>query len=276
MTHKTLICTVSCVATLVFAASGLAVDLFTIDRAHDTLVRVDTSTGTATVVGSLGFDLADGDLTFLDGKLYAVSSGRPAANGKSQLLQIDCATGAAVSVVDVLYNGSPHAGDAEGLGVRGGKLVVSFGADAWSDRLGELDPLTGVISNASAVNIPETYFGRVDIDGMAMDGAGVLFGWNGETTFNELYNLDTNTRLGINNNYATDDIWFDGPTLYGIGGADGISLRTYDPATGATLTSVSLAGAQSGANFIGLAAAPEPASMCLLLLGGAFISRRRR
>lgn len=256
---------------LVGSTSGSV--LFTVDSAHDTLVRIDTATSTATVVGSLGYDALDVDLAFLDGTLYALLSGRTSPSGKSQLLTVDLGTGAVASVTDVLYGGNWHSDDAEGLGVRDGKLMISFGfGDGWSDYLGELNPATGVIANSAVVTIPGAYYGRSDIDGLGLDPNGVLYGMNGEQAFNETYDLNANTLIGIDWNYGVNDLSFDGGTLYAIGGADGISLRTYDPTSGALLTSVSLTG-PSGATYTGLAL-PEPTSF-LLLVACLLIAGRR-
>lgn len=256
---------------LVRSTSGSV--LFTIDNVHDTLMRIDTTTATATVVGSLAYDAVDLDLAFLDGTLYALSSGRTSASGKSQLLTVDLGTGAVTSVTDVLYDGNQHRSDAEGLGVRDGKLMVSFGfGDGWSDCLGELDPATGVISNSAVVTIPGAYYGRPDMDGLGLDPNGVLYGMNGEQAFNETYDLQASTLIGIDWNYGVNDLSSEGGALYAIGGSDGISLRTYDPTSGALLTSVSLTG-PSDATYTGLAL-PEPAS--LLLLAACLLAVGRR
>jgi hypothetical protein len=237
-------------------ATGLAGTLYSIDRAHDALVRIEPLSGVATVVGYLGTDVCDTDLTFADGQLYALADHHATPASATRLLEIDPLSGAVVRSVTVEYAGSPHTGAAEGLAKRNGVLLIAFGSDwSWSDRLGVLDPLTGAIADVSDVSIID--YGRADIDGMEVAATGVLFGINavsGTGALTELFNLDQRTLVGSDPQGVVNDLWFDGATMYAIGGPDGISLRKYDLTTGWMLASAPLTGLPAGADLVGLAA----------------------
>lgn len=140
--------------------------LFSIDATTDQLVTIDPLTGYVTVIGALGRDVVDTDLTFVNHDLYAVST--LFNQQKAELLKINETTGAATFLANLSSGGTPIT-HAEGLTSKDGKLFVSFttnGGDTNSRRFGEL-ALTGEISN----DTPE----MSDADGLGTSSSGVFY-----------------------------------------------------------------------------------------------------
>ena len=77
------------------------VTFFSVDADTDQLVTIDPVTGVVTNIGPIGHDMNDTDLTFLNGKLYAVTPNSPNASTATQwdLVELNPFTGLADSIV---------------------------------------------------------------------------------------------------------------------------------------------------------------------------------
>ncbi len=126
---------------------GEGLTLYTVDRVNDKLLKLDATTAAASVVGAIGHDMHTVDLTYLDGLLYALNVG----GGKFELVGIDPATGAKVSVVPVTISKLTVA---KGLTALGDSLYVVYSvkssycgnACGAAQYLGRLNRETGAIS----------------------------------------------------------------------------------------------------------------------------------
>ena len=257
------------VAAGVVARAEGAPSFYSVDVTNDMLVRIDASSGQVINVGSLGRDVTDTDLAWLDGKLYAVSTG----GGRADLLQLLPAipdTGAAIHLGG-LSQGASAVTVAESLAVRDGRLLVGYSTQSnitWSLSLGELS-LTGEVTQLASVH-------PMDLDGMATGRAGKVFAIDAEPGdgVNWLHSVEPSSLLGSYSlsEGSVNDLAFADGQMYGIANAPD-SLHRIDPADGSKLSAVALVG---GGRCLGLAPVPEPATGFLLLVGGLAIVRRGR
>ena len=103
---------------------------FSIDSATDELVRFDSTTGAVTVVGALGTDVGDVDLTrTADGRLWGINS---IFGDRVDLHEINTTTGAVLSTTQVNLSGIQNA---EGLGHSGNQLVIGHSASSSASNI---------------------------------------------------------------------------------------------------------------------------------------------
>jgi hypothetical protein len=159
---------------LFYTPTATAETLYTINTAAGTLMRIDTKTAAVTTVGPIGFQFFGADLAYLNGSIYAITAHADGffADAGYSLLQINPLTGALQHSVDVSVNGDKPL-IMESIGVANGKLYVGFNPEATvSTHLGEINPVTGVITGTvDYYPIPgmNNLFGSfgVDFDGMS-------------------------------------------------------------------------------------------------------------
>lgn len=110
---------VTMLASLTLVSTSMAGPHFlSVDSSTDELVRIDRATGAVTVIGALGFDSTNIDLTLLDGV-------ETTSNVRAELYRIDGTTGMATKLGgDLTVGGSPVL-NAEGLTHRNGLLDVA-------------------------------------------------------------------------------------------------------------------------------------------------------
>lgn len=149
------------------ASAGRA---YSVDNNTRSLVRVDTLTGNATVIGPLtGFTGSIFDMHFLGSRLFAVANVAP---NLKRLLELNPLTGAIISDTAITNGGPSFTDTLEGLAQDDqGRLVVSFwlpGAISTTTSyvVGVLG-LNGVIGDISVYDI--------DIDGLGSRAAGGFF-----------------------------------------------------------------------------------------------------
>lgn len=149
---------------LVLSQPAVAVPLFSIDTAANTLVRIDSTTGVVSTVGALGQDARDVDLTLTaDGRLWGLNSG----GSNVSIWEIDKITGAVLSSAQA-FAGSVPVGSAEGLGSRGNLLRLGYDLTSGGNSitLGEISPGGAVTAGMGTL---------VDMDALA-DGHGNPYG----------------------------------------------------------------------------------------------------
>ncbi len=157
----------------VLPAQAASMGFYSVDKNSNELVSIEADTGTVSVIGRLGVDVNDIDLTILDGKLYGLNSNFPAQ--QVTLLDINPETGAATSL-GTLLRGTDRVTHAEGLAAKNGKLFVGFTTasnDVFSYRLGEL-LLDGTVVNDLDLGV-DRLGATVDLDGLASNASGLLF-----------------------------------------------------------------------------------------------------
>ncbi len=245
------------------ASSLLASDLLGVSSGPTDVVTFDQTSGLPTTVGPTGFGFP-GDLAS-DTRAGSVRVWAPDLT-TGQLLSINPATGAGTAIGAFT---SPTSIVSMAFDITTGKLFgntsVGFGA-VGSDALYEIDPSTGAT----------TFIGQLGIDNvyaLCFDNTGRLFGVGYDRQ--ALFEISPTTGAvslvgavaGAIYDIATRPE--DGVT-FAVNSATS-TLYTLDLGT-AALTSV---GAYPVNNYVGLAFVPEPASLCLLVLGGLLVSRRR-
>lgn len=149
--------------------SGFAATLFSVDVQGDQLVKVNSVTGTVSVVGPLGIDVSGVDLATIGNAVYMLGINNDVETSP-KLYQLDLVTGSAIFLADV---NTPNVGGSspslygEALTFLDGNLVVSFkGVDSTnpytSNALANLD-LDGSISAISQ------YSSGIDFDWLTVD-----------------------------------------------------------------------------------------------------------
>ena len=260
-------------------SQAASLGFYSVDRDTDELVSIDASTGAVNVIGSLGVDVNDIDLTLLDGTLYGVSTRFPQ---QTALLQIDTTTGMSTFLGNLLRGGNPIR-HAEGLTSKDGKLFAGFSTSPRgnpSSYLGELQ-LDGTIVNDRNLGF------NIDQDGLGASPSGVLFSSDGvpgiNTTF--LRTIEPTQTIGSYRHdvVAFNDLDFFGDDLFGISTQHGL-LHKIDSSNGTLIDTVTL---NRDGTYLGLAtipddttSTPEPSTLLglgtLALAGGVLLRRRRK
>jgi len=273
------------------AAHVGAVEVYSVNSTTDELVTINPATGTVTVIGAIGKDMVDVDLTFHNGVLYAIDHGGSYPD-TVDLVTINHNTGSMISSVhltnaDTLFLTNA----AEGFTSVNGQLIISFDRElpvGTSDHLGEL-ALDGEVSNE--IDYYTTY--NADMDALGTDPSNQIFSVDvvlgtGNDVIH-LYEVDRSPQdyrhVGSFSgpNHSINDITFFGSNLFGVDRANGF-LYCIDAETGALLYSRSL---NPSGYYSGLAFDPEDIptlsqrgliiTVLLLLTGGAiYIGWRRR
>lgn len=261
------------VVALATADVASAFDLFTIDVTSDQLVRIDTDTLQGTYVGPLGLDVTDIDLTIHDGQLLGLVN----EFQNVRLVSIDPSTGAVQSNLVATDEAGAPLMMAEGFASDGTNLRLSFSYEfGWSDRYGVMDAASGKVMSSVSLGSMGSQLGRADIDGMGYVPGFGMYGVNGEQPYTEMFNLDLQTLIGLDFNRYVNDLWYEGTTLFAVGGPSLIELRTYDITNGKMLTLNGVTGLNGNANLVGLTGVPEPATMLVLSGASAMLLFRRR
>lgn len=252
------------------AALGRASNFYSIDINTDQLVSIST-TGVVTIVGNLGADAFDPDLTYVNNRLFAINR----TDAGSALWEINPGTGAIISSTGLTW-GATTPTVVEGLAHVGGQLYASFSSNQsfHSQALGEL-ALNGVLTNVFDYTALDN---GADMDGLGNDLAGNLFSCDRWPTVQmSLYAVGVSPRSytfrgtypdnGTNPVY--NDLDFLGADNYGISDS-GKLLRI--SATGQLTQNISLSRAGT---YFGIAAVPEPFSGAILGVGLVALLRRR-
>jgi hypothetical protein len=234
--------------------------------AASSLYTINTATGAATVVGSLGFSASFSGLEYMNGSLYVTDL---FANGGFNFGSINPATGAATVIA---AQGSLNMW---GLAANPSlNLFYTVDLDA-GNVLKSITP-AGVITTIGAT-------------GVGFFGTGMAFRASTNTLFatgfdGSLYTINTTTgaativgSTGLSFTNAWQGLAFDGSGTLFLNAADNDNLYTINTTTGAA-TLVGANGPTNGNGIDGLAFAPvpEPASMAALGLGALALLRKRR
>jgi len=163
-------------ATLATARPAGAVLFYSIDVATDQLVRIDSSTGTVTTVGTVGYDFGNAQLALLGGTLYATNLPL-CVNGVVDLVAIDPDTGVKISQVRVKSGAADLVTSAaDGLAVDGTTLLLSYrtaGLCGAAHNLADL-ATSGALSNVTTFSSSAT-----DMDGLAVSPSGQIYAYDG-------------------------------------------------------------------------------------------------
>jgi len=266
MKHKQLLLAglISSIALTLQSAPGLAVSLYSIDKEGNKLVTIDSSTGNVSIVGEVGFDVADVDLTLLNNKLYGTSG---VFNGRWALYEFNTTTGAA----SLIANLSNDISLAEGLTTQNGKLIVGFNTNrtAFANRVGELS-LTGSITND--ITLPTISGFPSDTDGLTTspDNKIYISDYRTGSSTNLLYTAGSTTPIGgyVSPN-GVNDLTFVGNTLFGISNYSP-TLAIINGTNGSLIQEVTLnrSGIYAGLAPVWATSVPEPSST----LGGGLVA----
>ena len=218
-----------CGVSLVTLKPAQAIELYTMTEPCD-LVQVDTNTGTQTTVGNLGLSV-EGLAFNNSGELYAsVQPGFCGAHGSAtHLARIDPST-AAVQII-----GAFGFSDVNAIAFRPDGTL--FGASAGSDKLFEVDLVTGAGTPIGSIGFP--FVGGLEfLSNELLVGSGVFHPGGGSNTF---ASIDPATGMGMTigtfnfDTIAGLTLGSDG-VLYGLsdtaGGGAG-AIISVDPTTGA-------------------------------------------
>jgi hypothetical protein len=252
--------------------------LVAVEADNGTLYTVSTADATLTSIGETGLP-GIGALEYNphDGFLYGLTTGADAA-----LYRIGVAPSLdEVRSVDLVGE----------LGVALFEGALAFGSDGTAYAVNGGTTTTAVLTldlATGAASVLDFLDGRHDIGGLGWRGDGMLVGL--DATNDQLIAVDPIT-LSLANVDELDP-W---PDMGSVGGmaffedsfyfatagplavSEGSnSLYTFDPMNGDPVTIGSFDDTITGTGISGLAIVPEPATLCLLVLGGAGMLRRRR
>ena len=240
-----------------------AATAYSIENQNDELVTIDLGSGVVTVVGSLGFDADNIDLTMVNGHLYGLDIHYPTSQ---TLYEIDTVTGSMVSSVSL----TPTAPDSEALSHEGEQLVMAHYSGVAS-IVADL-ALGGELSN------PLT--GGNDIDGLGVNANGDLYALDWTHEIN-LYELSLSTATYSTSLLATRA---SGPANDLVIYEDNIYIAAYNAASlseelvvyDLTTSSFSTKTLSTSGRYFGLALVPEPSTALLLGIGLAGMTAVRR
>lgn len=157
-------------AALAITCSAHATVFYSIDIDTDELVSIDPATGAVTVIGPLGYDAGDIDLTVHDGRLYGLNS---LFQERVELLEIDTVTGTAAAPIEVT-NGGAAILNAESIASLCGDLVIGFNDPATAANPAFSNALGTIDSNGTVTSFV-TFSSTVDFDGLSADATGLEF-----------------------------------------------------------------------------------------------------
>lgn len=240
-----------------------AVLLYSIDVTSDELVRIDSSAGTVTAIGPIGYNFAYAQLAGLGGMLYATNP--PACVPATvDLVEIDPGTGALVAQVRVKVGASDLVTSAaDGLSSDGSTLLLSYRTAGLCGAAHNLADLStgGAISNVSV--FPS---GSADMDALAVSGGGQVIaydGVSGSPIRADFYAVTRPSSYVLSGSHSTgtgaySGIVFDGSGDFWAYHRTGHTLNRIDPDTGQILqtfpitTTRSLAGLAVATGTVGV------------------------
>lgn len=261
------------------AATLKAEMFYSIDQSQggsaDRLVAIESTTGSANVIGFVGDQLGRVDLAMLDGHLFALDT---VLGTKADLVELSTTTGGIISRVQLTANaGDP--GNAEGLTEVDGQLVVSYRGP---NQGGAFSNLIGDLALDGTITTPRDP-AEDDIDSLATSSTGKLYGLDGSTdgVHSDIITIghpDPTVQLvGRYSTIGLNAIAFDSSgRFFGIdsGFSNGTKgVREFDPINGDQIGFVAY---DSQFELYGLAPIPEPATLTFLALGSLTVLRRRR
>jgi hypothetical protein len=268
---KTRILMIAVVLCSVASAMGSPV-MYTVAGVTDELITINLSNGSASVVGPIGFDSWAWGLAFSPVPIGPYPAG--------SLFGVETST-------DLLYTFNLNTGAATPIG---NGLGTEFAESLTFDLTGNLftmdgssmyqvNPLTGVatfLSNGPELDGLDVAPVDVTISGGTVLPAGTIFGVDSGGIAHSV-NPFTGSSVNLGNvsqDFADETIAFapDG-TLYGLGTPVSdydLNLISLNPLSGTFI------GSTGYANLWGSAIIPEPATICLLGLGGLLLARNRR
>jgi hypothetical protein len=222
------------------------------------LYRIDTATGAASLIGSTG-------LSNINGIAYEPVTGTLVAyTNAADVFKINVITGAASLIASA--SGTVPEGD---LAIAG-----SAGYTISGNTFGSLNIWSGAFSPIGDIGPAAN-----DISGLAIDVTGAILGYakNGSSE-DTLVQINAATGLattigatGINTASSVGGLAID-PTSGSAFISEGASLYSLNTSTGAA----SLIGAHGVTGFSGIAFIPTPGAAALLAIVGVAASRRRR
>lgn len=217
---------------LLALAAPAHAQLYGIDNVNDNLIGINTDTGAATVIGTLGIDVVGTGATFApDGTLWMLAR----VSGTDALYTVDLLTGAATFQLEVFYNN--NGGISVEFNPDGSTLYVSDGPE-----LGIID-----LGDGSIDPVGDMGFGTSNFT-LTVDESGLLYSI---TQDEDLATINPGTAttaivgpLGVSGNFAAAAFDWDGNRIYSVeSGSD--TLYRIDPDTG-TATSVGSIGVGFG------------------------------
>lgn len=266
------------VALLAISSTAWGGPLYSVNVQTDELVKIETTTGAVTVVGSIGHQMQGTDLAGLNGMVYATTQKNPGFNLNGMtLVAINPATGGKVSAVDMLLGTNQVF--SEGLTATNGQLIATFdNLSTTSVRSGVVNPVTGAISDAQ-FHGPDLDELGTTLDGRIIAVDGINFAGNTrQMAFYELGRNPTSTAfLGdFLMQGSLDDIVF---TPFGAFSLDHLSQNLYriDLSVPSIVQTIPLGPV--ALQLDGLAYVPEPSTFVLCgigFLGAAWTHRGRR
>jgi hypothetical protein len=255
-----------------------ATPFFSVDNDTDELVRIESTTGVVSVVGALGANFTDIDLTrTADGRLWGVDS---IFGSRVNLHEISTSTGAVLSTTQVNLSGIQNA---EGLGHSGNQLVLGHSTTSSASNVFSELATDGTISNSvvTAIDMDGLSSGSGTVPFYATDAA--FFG----SWFSIFYELDPSTpgnpqitAFGTGVESIGSDLVADGGDIFFIDGLATPELLSFDLAAPNVLLRVALdrTGAYRGLALANSVAVSEPGLQLSLLAGVVLLFgvRKRR
>ncbi len=234
------------------AGSLVALDYSSPSSSGSNAYRMDTATGTRSLIGPVGFAGLNSAATGLDGSIYSV--GYVLGTFTRHLIQIDPQTGAGTSVAPITPS-SPCGVCSTEIGSLAIHPTTGTAIGSWAGARYEVDLVTGALSALAPLS------GASRMQGMTYSPDGVLWGWDldlGLVTISASgAATDVNPLVGADADIQS--IEFKNGALYGANG----NFFQIDTETGAS-TDMGWLGFIS---IRGLAYVPEPSSFALWLSG---------